>query len=63
MSAVNIVDIAQDAPDRIGPDYSPQRTFGEHIQHITRAFTTKQGLIGTYDYGTKPHGVISEWGN
>lgn len=40
----------QDAPDRIGPDYSPQRTFSEHISHIYKAFTTKEGLIGQYDY-------------
>lgn len=39
-----------DGPDRIGPDYSPRRTFGEHVNHIAKAFTTRQGLIGTYDY-------------
>jgi len=50
MSA-NMVDGAQDAPDCIGPEQSPKRTFGQHIQHITAAFTTKQGLLGTYDYG------------
>ena len=48
---VNIDDGPQDAPDRIGPEHSEKRTFGEHISHIVKAFTTKEGLIGTYDYG------------
>lgn len=49
--SVNIDNGPQDAPDRIGPEDSPKRGFGEHVQHIVKAFTTKQGLIGTYDYG------------
>jgi len=49
--SVTINDGPQDAPDRIGPDYAPQRTRKEHFQHIVSAFTTKRGLIGTYDYG------------
>ncbi|KAG0649243.1 Purine permease [Hyphodiscus hymeniophilus] len=48
--AVTINDGPQDAPDSIGPEYSPKRSFGEHLRHIYKAFTTKQGLIGTYDY-------------
>lgn len=40
-----------DGPDQIGPDYSPKRTPKEHLSHIVKAFTTKQGLIGDYDYG------------
>lgn len=40
----------QDLPDRIGDESSPKRSIGQHISHITKAFTTKQGLIGTYDY-------------
>ena len=40
-----------DSADHIGPEYSPKRTFREHLQHLYKAFTTKQGLIGTYDYG------------
>ncbi|KAG9247788.1 permease family-domain-containing protein, partial [Calycina marina] len=39
-----------DGPDTIGPEYSEKRTFSKHISHIVKAFTTKQGLIGTYDY-------------
>ena len=49
--SVTINDGPQDAPDRIGPEHSPKRSFGEHLKHISAAFTTKQGLIGTYDYG------------
>lgn len=49
--AVTIDNGPEDSPDQIGPEFSPKRSFGEHIQHIVRAFTTKQGLVGTYDYG------------
>lgn len=41
----------QDLPDRIGDETSPKRSIVQHVSHITKAFTTKQGLIGTYDYG------------
>jgi hypothetical protein len=41
MSKVTMDDGPQDAPDRIGPDYAPQRTFSEHVSHIYKAFTTK----------------------
>ncbi|ORY09491.1 permease family-domain-containing protein [Clohesyomyces aquaticus] len=37
-------------PDRIGPDYAPKRSFGEKARRFGKAFTTKEGLIGTYDY-------------
>ncbi|KAF2847027.1 Xanthine/uracil permease [Plenodomus tracheiphilus IPT5] len=36
--------------DRIGPDHTPKRTFGEQARRALKAFTTKDGLIGTYDY-------------
>jgi NCS2 family nucleobase:cation symporter-2 len=49
--SVTIDNGPHDAPDQIGPEFSPKRSFGEHLQHIYKAFTTKQGLIGTYDYG------------
>lgn len=49
--SVTMNDGPQDAPDRIGPEFSPKRSFREHLQHIFTAFTTRQGLIGTYDYG------------
>jgi hypothetical protein len=56
MSVTIDSNVPQDSPDRIGPEMAPKRSFGEHIQHISRAFTTKQGLIGTYDYGVYPLG-------
>ncbi|KAJ4291799.1 hypothetical protein N0V90_009694 [Kalmusia sp. IMI 367209] len=37
-------------PDRIGPDHGPKRSFGEKVRRFMKAFTTKEGLIGTYDY-------------
>jgi len=36
--------------DQIGPDYAPKRTWGEKVRRFGKAFTTKDGLIGTYDY-------------
>jgi NCS2 family nucleobase:cation symporter-2 len=56
MSVTIDSNVPQDLPDRIGPEMAPKRSFSEHIQHISRAFTTKQGLIGTYDYGVYPLG-------
>ncbi len=47
----------QDVPDRIEPEHAPKRSFGEHIQHITQAFTTRHGLIGNYDYGENKYVV------
>ncbi|TVY49464.1 Purine permease [Lachnellula occidentalis] len=51
--SITIDDGPQDLPDQItasNAEGSPKRSVGEHVQHIGRAFTTKQGLIGTYDY-------------
>ncbi|PYH96575.1 Xanthine/uracil permease [Aspergillus ellipticus CBS 707.79] len=39
-----------DGPDQIGPDYRPKRSWGDKVHRITRAFTTREGLIGDYDY-------------
>ncbi|KAH7379525.1 permease family-domain-containing protein [Pyrenochaeta sp. MPI-SDFR-AT-0127] len=36
--------------DRIGPDTTPKRSFGEKVRRFGKAFTTKDGLIGKYDY-------------
>ncbi|KAJ4407027.1 hypothetical protein N0V91_004193 [Didymella pomorum] len=36
--------------DRIGPDHTPKRSFGEKCRRFGKAFTTKDGLIGDYDY-------------
>ncbi|KAL3421261.1 purine permease [Phlyctema vagabunda] len=43
----------QDAPDQIGPDtqHKPRRTVGGMSRSIVKSFTTKDGLIGNYDYG------------
>ncbi|CAG8972518.1 hypothetical protein HYALB_00001210 [Hymenoscyphus albidus] len=48
--SVTIDNGPMDGPDQIVPEHSPKRSFGEHIQHIVKAFTTKEGLVGTYDY-------------
>ncbi|PVI04487.1 Xanthine/uracil permease [Periconia macrospinosa] len=37
--------------DRIGPDHSPKRSFGDKARRTVRALTTKDGLVGNYDYG------------
>ncbi|KAJ5765343.1 hypothetical protein N7520_004902 [Penicillium odoratum] len=39
-----------DGPDQIGPDYSPKRSFSDKFRSIVRTFTTRDGLIGDYDY-------------
>lgn len=46
-----------DGPDMIIPanEASPKRSIGEHISHIFKAFTTKEGLVGSYDYGEYPY--------
>jgi len=36
--------------DMIGPDHTPKRSFGEQARRAMKAFTTKDGLVGTYDY-------------
>ncbi|KAF2002347.1 Xanthine/uracil permease [Amniculicola lignicola CBS 123094] len=37
-------------PDRIGPDQSPKRGFADKARRSVKALTTKEGLIGSYDY-------------
>jgi uric acid-xanthine permease len=36
--------------DRIGPDTRPKRTMADHVNRARKAFFTKQGLVGDYDY-------------
>ncbi|KAF2877500.1 permease family-domain-containing protein [Massariosphaeria phaeospora] len=36
--------------DRIGPDHGPKRSFGDKARRAVRAVSTKDGLIGNYDY-------------
>ncbi|KAF2199195.1 Xanthine/uracil permease [Delitschia confertaspora ATCC 74209] len=38
------------SPDCIGPDTAPKRSFSEKGRRFLKAFTTKNGLIGSYDY-------------
>jgi len=57
--SVTIDEGPHDGPDRIGePEHSPKRSFGEHISHITKAFSTREGLIGDYDYGKLSCSVV-----
>ncbi|KAJ4360415.1 uncharacterized protein N0V89_000977 [Didymosphaeria variabile] len=37
-------------PDRIGPDHGPKRSIDQKARRLLKAFTTKDGLIGRYDY-------------
>ncbi|KAJ5902706.1 Purine permease [Penicillium taxi] len=39
-----------DGPDQIGPDYRPKRTLTDQLRRIKNKWTTKEGLIGDYDY-------------
>ncbi|KAF9895057.1 hypothetical protein FE257_004685 [Aspergillus nanangensis] len=39
-----------DGPDQIGPDHSPKRTLADRGRRLVKAFTTREGLIGNYDY-------------
>ncbi|KAI2904850.1 hypothetical protein CBS147343_10936 [Aspergillus niger] len=39
-----------DGPDQIGPDYRPKRTWGDVGRRFVKTFTTREGLIGDYDY-------------
>ncbi|KAJ5907269.1 uncharacterized protein N7473_004185 [Penicillium subrubescens] len=40
-----------DGPDTIVPDSNPKLTVGRRVRRIAKKFTTKEGLIGDYDYG------------
>ncbi|KAG9546330.1 Xanthine/uracil permease, partial [Aureobasidium melanogenum] len=40
-----------DSPDTIGPETTPKRSFSEKGRRLVKAFTTKEGLVGDYDYG------------
>ncbi|KAF2433515.1 Xanthine/uracil permease [Tothia fuscella] len=39
-----------DSPDMIGPERTQKRTFGQKVRSLSKKFTTKEGLIGDYDY-------------
>ncbi|OQD70499.1 hypothetical protein PENDEC_c023G05829 [Penicillium decumbens] len=39
-----------DGPDQIGPDLAPKRAFRDRLRRVVKTFTTRDGLIGDYDY-------------
>ncbi|KAI2788225.1 Purine permease [Penicillium oxalicum] len=39
-----------DGPDQIGPDHRPGRTVGDKFRRVVKTFTTRDGLLGSYDY-------------
>ncbi|KAF2705661.1 Xanthine/uracil permease [Pleomassaria siparia CBS 279.74] len=39
-----------EGPDQIGPDHSPKRGFADKARRTVRALTTRDGLVGDYDY-------------
>lgn len=43
--------VKDDSPDLIGPDHTPKRSFADRGRQVVKALTTKEGLIGDYDYG------------
>ncbi|KAK3689780.1 permease family-domain-containing protein [Podospora appendiculata] len=38
-------------PSQINPELAPKRSFAQRVQSARKAFFTKDGLIGSYDYG------------
>ncbi|KAK5138227.1 hypothetical protein LTR08_004923 [Meristemomyces frigidus] len=43
-------DAKDDSPDQIGPDTNRQQTWADKGRRLAKAFTTRDGLIGDYDY-------------
>lgn len=41
---------ASDGPDSIGPHPHPVKTPSQRLHSLLKTFTTKDGLLGTYDY-------------
>ncbi|OBT70196.1 hypothetical protein VE03_00128 [Pseudogymnoascus sp. 23342-1-I1] len=39
-----------DGPDTIGPDQHPRKTFRQRLHRVRNGLTTREGLIGNYDY-------------
>ena len=43
--------VKDDHPDQIGPDHGrPKQSWSDRGKRVVRALTTKDGLIGNYDY-------------
>jgi NCS2 family nucleobase:cation symporter-2 len=38
-------------PQSIAPEHAPSKTIAQRCNGLVKAFTTKHGLIGDYDYG------------
>ncbi|KFY09401.1 hypothetical protein V491_08194, partial [Pseudogymnoascus sp. VKM F-3775] len=39
-----------DGPDTIGPDPHPKKTIRQRLQRVRNSLTTREGLVGNYDY-------------
>ncbi|OBT45242.1 hypothetical protein VE00_03669 [Pseudogymnoascus sp. WSF 3629] len=39
-----------DGPDTIGPDPHPRKTLHHYLQRVRNSLTTREGLVGNYDY-------------
>lgn len=44
------LDVKDDAPDQIVPENKPRTSWAEKGRKIVKTFTTKDGLVGKYDY-------------
>jgi hypothetical protein len=42
--------MSQEGPDVIGPDTHPKKNLAYYTKIVKRTFTTREGLIGYYDY-------------
>lgn len=42
--------IKDDSPDQIGPNTTRRQTWADNGRRLMKAFTTKDGLVGNYDY-------------
>lgn len=45
------IDGPQDAPDTIVPEQPRRRNFGQRVTDVKQKLTTRQGLLGDYNYG------------
>ena len=50
MSQTSPSEFKDDGPDQIGPDTTRKDTLADKGKRFVKAFTTKDGLIGNYDY-------------
>lgn len=53
MSSTNDIDRYQDAPDVIVPPQEPKKTFKERLAYAQHKLTTRDGLLGDYNYGMR----------